>query len=218
MRIIICGAHPDDPESGCGGLAAKYSKAGQEVILVHFSCGVPQKQFQGCPHTIVREEEACRAAETLGTEVDFLGFDDGNIPMTAEIRGRVAEYLEKAEPDIVVAHWPVDTHPDHQATGNMVLRAYLQQQKWALYFFEVFSGKQTLCFNPTHYVDITEMEAIKQRAGFCHQSQDITSWYSHHEQMNQWRGYEAGVKAAEAFVACPRGFSLPRLLNHRADV
>jgi len=208
MKIMICGAHPDDPETGCGGLAAKYSRVGHEVTLVYFSCGNPELQFRGRPHNIVREEECRRAAEILGAAVGFLGFEDGNIPMTAETTSRTAEYISQAQPDIVLTHWPVDTHPDHQATGNMVLQAYLAQQQWALYFYEVFSGKQTLCFNPTDYVDISEVAQIKRQACFCHESQDIESWYPHHEQMNQWRGYEAGVTAAEALVACPRAYGL----------
>jgi len=211
MKIMICGAHPDDPETGCGGLAAKYSRAGHEVTLVYFSCGNPEKQFQGRPHDIVREDECRRAAEMLGAAVGFLGFEDGNIPMTAETTSQTAEYISQAQPDIVLTHWPVDTHPDHQATGNMVLQAYLAQQQWALYFYEVFSGKQTLCFNPTDHVDISELAQIKHQACFCHESQNIESWYPHHEQMNQWRGYEAGVTAAEALIACPRSYGLTEL-------
>ena len=211
MKIMICGAHPDDPETGCGGLAAKYSRAGHEVTLVYFSCGNPEKQFKGRPHDIVRAEESRRAADMLGAAVGFLGFEESNISMAAETTSRTAEYISKTQPDIVLTHWPVDTHPDHQATGNMVLQAYLAQQQWALYFYEVMTGMQTLCFNPTDYVDISELSQVKRQASFCHESQDIESWYSVHEQMNQWRGHEAGVTAAEALVACPRAYGLAPL-------
>ena len=218
MKILICGAHPDDPESGCGGLAAKYSRAGRTVVLVYFSCGNPQKQFRGRPHDIVREEECRAAADVLGADVHFMGFEDGNIPMTRDATARVVEYLEEAAADVVLTHWPVDTHPDHQATGNMVLRSHLQQQKWGLYFYEVMTGKQSLCFQPTDYVDITEVAEVKRQACFCHESQDIASWYAHHEHMNRWRGYEAGVTAAEALIACPRGLRLPELSGSLSEV
>ena len=213
MRILICGAHPDDPETSCGGLAAKYSQAGHTVVLVYFSCGNPQKQFRGRPHDVVREEECRAATQILGADVHFMGFEDGNTPMTRGSTALVAQYLEQAAADVVLTHWPVDTHPDHQATGNMALRCYLQQRKWALYFYEVMTGRQSLCFRPTDYVDITDTEQLKREACFCHESQDIGSWYAHHEQMTRWRGYEAGVTAAEALIGCPRGFRLPELLG-----
>jgi len=41
----------------------------------------------------------------------------------------------------------------------------------------------------------------KKRALFAHVSQDGQGiWREHHEVMAQWRGREAGVAAAEAFV------------------
>ena len=33
LRVVVVGAHPDDPESGCGGLIALLTKAGHEVIV-----------------------------------------------------------------------------------------------------------------------------------------------------------------------------------------
>jgi LmbE family N-acetylglucosaminyl deacetylase len=50
-----------------------------------------------------------------------------------------------AQPDAVFTHWPIDTHPDHQAASLLTLRAYLASRKrFLLYFFEVNSGSQTL--------------------------------------------------------------------------
>src|SRR5947209_4085870 len=35
LRVVIFGAHPDDPESGCGGLIALLTKSGHEVIVAY---------------------------------------------------------------------------------------------------------------------------------------------------------------------------------------
>lgn len=34
LRVVCVGAHPGDPEFGCGGTMAKYSHAGHSVIFI----------------------------------------------------------------------------------------------------------------------------------------------------------------------------------------
>ena len=84
-----------------------------------------------------------------------------------------------------------------------------------LYFFEVDSGSQTMGFVPTAYVDITAVREKKKAALFAHKSQDGEAIYrEHHEIMENFRGRELGVAAAEAFVQLARdhrGGTLPGL-------
>src|SRR5262249_12076423 len=57
-KVIVAGAHPDDPESGCGGTAALYSDLGCEVVLLYLTrgeAGIPGKSGQ--------EAAAIRTAE-----------------------------------------------------------------------------------------------------------------------------------------------------------
>src|SRR5207244_10294025 len=37
LKIIVCGAHPDDPESGCGGTIALYSDLGHDVAMLYLT-------------------------------------------------------------------------------------------------------------------------------------------------------------------------------------
>src|SRR6266481_4836601 len=39
LRIVCVGAHPDDPESGCGGTLARYASAGHAVTIVYLTRG-----------------------------------------------------------------------------------------------------------------------------------------------------------------------------------
>jgi hypothetical protein len=39
LNVVCVGAHPGDPEFGCGGTMAKYSKAGHQVIFLYLSRG-----------------------------------------------------------------------------------------------------------------------------------------------------------------------------------
>jgi hypothetical protein len=75
------------------------------------------------------------------------------------------------------------------------------QNKFELYFFEVCTGQQTIMFQPTDYVDISVTQEQKKKAVYCHVSQDPPGIYQcGHAAMEEFRGREFGVKAAEGFV------------------
>jgi LmbE family N-acetylglucosaminyl deacetylase len=202
LKVIVAGAHPDDPESGCGGTIARYTGLGHDVVVFYLTRG--EAGIRGKSHdeaAAIRTAEAKKACEILKARPVFVGQIDGS----AEINpGRYAEFarmLEVESPDIVYTHWPVDTHRDHRATSLLVFDAWLNAgKKFALYYFEVMSGEQTSQFWPTHYVDITATEKLKRAACFAHVSQDPDDFYQYHDAMNRFRGMEAGHKYAEGFV------------------
>ena len=134
----------------------------------------------------------------------------GQINGSTEVNQQRAEefaaLLRAEQPDVVLAHWPIDTHPDHQVASLLAVRVYLASpRQFALYFFEVNAGYQSMGFQPTEYVDITRVREKKKAALFAHRSQDGEAIYrQHHQIMESFRGREAGVAAAEAFVALAR--------------
>lgn len=147
-----------------------------------------------------------RPAALLGAKAVFAGQIDGATEISPERTETLTTLLAAEPPDVVFAHWPIDTHPDHQVVGILAIRAYLTSRSpYPLYFFEVDSGFQTLGFMPTAYVDITPVRAKKQAALFAHRSQGGEAIYrNHHEIMENFRGRELGVAAAEAFAALTR--------------
>ena len=55
----------------------------------------------------------------------------------------------------------------------LVYDAWLKMKKrFALYYYEVSNGEDTVQFAPTHYVNITETEPRKRRACYAHASQN----------------------------------------------
>src|SRR6516165_7399529 len=38
-QIVCVGAHPDDPESGCGGTLSRYAAAGHAVTVIYLTRG-----------------------------------------------------------------------------------------------------------------------------------------------------------------------------------
>jgi len=213
MRIIVLGGHPDDPESGCGGLAANSMRKGHEVLFVHCTAYRQGREFFSRPEKEVRTEEALAAAEILGVEADVWDYPHGQIYVNDENIARFESYILGQKPDIVIAHWPVDTHPDHRCVGGIALSVYLDSDtNFDFYFFEVMTGQQSMHFHPTHYVNISDVAEIKHRALLCHKSQNGESVWQVHEVMHRMRGNECGVERAEAYIRIDRGKTAQKLL------
>jgi LmbE family N-acetylglucosaminyl deacetylase len=207
LSVVCVGAHPDDPESGCGGTLARYSASGHRVTVLYLTrgeAGIPGKSHAEA--AVIRTAECEAACKLLGATPAFAGQVDGATEVNRERARQLAERLTDARPDLVFTQWPLDTHPDHQAASLLTLRAYLaSRRRFPLYFYEVNSGSQTLGFTPNVYLDITPTRDRKQAALFAHKSQDGERIYRvHHEPMELFRGRELGVAAAEAFVALAR--------------
>jgi N-acetylglucosamine malate deacetylase 1 len=203
MRVVCVGGHPDDPESGCGGTLAKLSALNNDVTIIYLTRG--EAGITGKPHeeaATIRSQEALAACKILNVKAVFAGQIDGDTVVNNEWISKMQQLIAAEKPDIVLTHWPIDAHKDHQAASLLTIQAWMRsKEKFELYFFEVCTGQQTLVFRPTDYVDITEVQEQKRKAVFCHTSQDPDSIYScGHASMEDFRGREMGVKAAEAFV------------------
>jgi LmbE family N-acetylglucosaminyl deacetylase len=207
LTVVCVGAHPDDPESGCGGTLARYALAGHKVTVVYLTrgeAGIPGKSHAEAAE--IRTEEAKKACAILGATPVFAGQIDGATEVNTQRAQAFAALLLRERPDVVLTHWPIDTHPDHQAASFLTMRAHRAAGgHFSLFFFEVDLGSQTMGFMPTTYVDISLVRPKKQAALFAHRSQNGEEIYrKHHEVMENFRGRESGVSAAEAFVSLPR--------------
>jgi LmbE family N-acetylglucosaminyl deacetylase len=74
------------------------------------------------------------------------------------------------------------------------------KNKFALYYYEVSDGEDTLQFSPNRYVDITATEPLKKAACYAHASQTPDRYYALQDDVARFRGVEAGVARAEAFT------------------
>ena len=202
-KIMIIGAHPDDPETGCGGTMIRLAKAGHEVISVYFTRGERGIPGTGLDESArIRTTEAIEACRLLGVRPVFMTQIDGDSEITQERYNEMHKLIEDYKPDIVFAHWPIDSHRDHANCSNLVFDAWIKMDKpFELYYFEVCSGIQTMQFYPTDFVDITSVVELKRKACFCHVSQGPERWYEkEHGRMEEFRGMQSDVEYAEAFV------------------
>jgi LmbE family N-acetylglucosaminyl deacetylase len=206
LKVIVAGAHPDDPESAAGGTIARYTDLGHQVVCLYLTRGeVGMKGKNPQETATLRTAEAEKACQILGARPLFAGQMDGSTEVNLARYDAFRKLLEAEKPDIVFTHWAVDSHRDHRATSLLVYDAWLQLgRKFALFYFEVDAGAQTQLFRPTHYVDITATEERKRQACYAHT--DGPSFYPrYHDPMNRFRGLENGCKYAEAFVHHHRG-------------
>jgi LmbE family N-acetylglucosaminyl deacetylase len=202
-KIVCVGGHPDDPESGCGGTLAKLAALGLEVTIIYLTTG--EAGITGTSHNDaarIRKQEAINACKILNAKPVFVGQIDGDTIVSNDTLHHLQSLIAAEKPDIVFTHWPVDSHKDHQCTSLLTMQTWVRAaNKFSLYFFEVCTGEQTMGFHPTDFVDITETQEIKRKSVYCHISQDPPGIYAcGHAAMEDFRGRELGVKAAEAFV------------------
>jgi LmbE family N-acetylglucosaminyl deacetylase len=207
LRVVVFGAHPDDPETMAGGTAARFALLGHRVVCLYLTRG--EAGIEGKTHdeaARIRTAEAEKACTILGTTARFAGQVDGATEVFPVRYDELRTILDDERPDLLITHWPVDTHRDHRAASLLAYDAWLRAgRRFDLYYGEVLSGEQTQVFAPTHWVDIDDVRARKREACFAHASQGPDEMWAEHEQMHVFRGREAGSGAAEAFVRHPRG-------------
>jgi len=121
LRIIIFGAHPDDPEYRGAGVAMKWAKQGHHVKLVSATNGdIGHWQSAGGPLAARRLKEVQEVARKLGVTNEVLDIHDGEIMPTLENRRTFTKLIRQWNADLVIANRPNDYHPDHRYTSILV--------------------------------------------------------------------------------------------------
>src|SRR4051812_8482930 len=109
-RILVVTAHPDDVDFGAAGSVAVWTERGIEVTY----CLVTDGEAGGSDRTISRPEmatlrraEQTAAAEQVGvTDLRFLGFPDGGLEPTIEVRRSISRVIRQVRPQRVVTQSP----------------------------------------------------------------------------------------------------------------
>ncbi|MDD8018230.1 MAG: PIG-L family deacetylase [Bacteroidota bacterium] len=202
--VVVITPHPDDAEASCGGLIANSVAAGDQVIILTMTggeLGIGGKTMEEARG--IRTVEAQNAAALLGAKIEFFGAIDGSLAVDAVATTKLKEILLRLNPTIVLAPWPLDVHPDHQATGLLAWRVFQDRAfTFDLYFYETSNSPHTKSFQfvPTDYVDITDVLKKKQEALYRHKSQGPSDWWGMYERMAIVNGYAADVPYAEAYI------------------
>jgi len=200
LKVVVTGGHPGDPEYGCGGTIALYSDLGYEVVIFYLNKGEWSDKPSYDPGP-VRVAEATKACEILKARPAFAGQIDGKAIVDQTHYEQFHRLIEAEQPNVVFTQWPIDNHPDHRAISLLTYEAWLRMgKKFALYYYEVSNGEDTVQFAPTHYVDITATESRKRSACYAHASQAPDKFYALQELVTRMRGIESGHKQAEGYI------------------
>ena len=222
LRVLALGAHPDDMEWHAGGTLARYARAGHKVFICHSSNGNKgSMRYTSEELAKVRRKESIAAAKVIGATSLTCDIPDAELTVTVENQHRIVEAVRQARPDVVIATDPNDYHGDHRAVGEMAIhctyvatcplyktRSPATKVVPTLYFCDTSSG---LGFEPTDWVDITDVIGLKKKMMLAHKSQ--FSWLADRGRENivldeffavaRFRGIQCRAKYAEAFRLCP---------------
>ena len=190
-RVMLVGAHPDDADFLAGGTVGRFVKEGREVgylIVTNGSKGSSDRNVTRERIIATREEEQRAAAKALGVgHVAFLGYEDGELEDTREVRRDVTREIRRWRPDLIITLNPQRAyvnfpgwHRDHRTTARIVLDCVYPLARDYLAFPELVpefdSHKVSEVYavqwvEPRLVVDITDTMDLKLEAMLCHVSQ-----------------------------------------------
>jgi LmbE family N-acetylglucosaminyl deacetylase len=191
-RVLVVTAHPDDVDFGAAGTIASWTDRGIEVsycIVTNGDAGgfdpaTPRSEIGG-----IRQREQTAAAKAVGvSDLVFLGYPDGYLEVTLDLRRDIAREIRRVRPQRVLvqsAERNLDrmfgSHPDHLAAGEAAICAVYPDARnefwmpelleagfapWAVSEVWVMAGA-----DGNHAVDVTDQVDRKFAALRSHESQ-----------------------------------------------
>jgi len=192
-RALVVTAHPDDVDFGAAGTIATLTGQGTEVTY----CIVTDGHAGGSDRTIPRaemieirrSEQRAAAAEVGVTDVRFLGYLDGELTVSHDLRRDIVRVIRQVRPQVVITQSPVRrfdrlpaSHPDHLAAGEATVQALYPDcgnpfahpslladeglEPWTVSWLWMMASAE-----PNHWVDVTDAVERKFAALFQHTSQ-----------------------------------------------
>ncbi len=192
-RILVITAHPDDVDFGAGGTVRKWTQSGIEVsycICTDGDAGGADRDVPRSEIPKIRQAEQRAAGAALGvTDIHFLGYKDGDLQLTQDLRRDISRVIRQVKPQRVLMQSPernwdriYSSHPDHLAAGEAAIHSVYPDARnpfahptllddegleaWSVSEVWVMGAPEV-----NHYEDVTEMLSDKLTALQAHKSQ-----------------------------------------------
>ncbi|MBL8155965.1 MAG: PIG-L family deacetylase [Anaerolineae bacterium] len=220
-RVLVIAAHPDDIEFGAAGTIACWTDEGAVVTFCIVTDGAAGSNEPGVDLkalSLTRQDEQRAAAAVLGVQdVIFLGYPDGTLQPTLELRRDLTRLIRQIRPDCVMIQDPTVffagdfyiNHPDHRAAGEAALYAVFPSAGTRPIFpellaegYEPFDVPELWLMFANQAEKVVEISAALDRkveALLCHKSQVGPEVG---EMIREWArddGKAHGYAAAESF-------------------
>lgn len=168
---MVIVAHPDDIEYGAAAAVARWTGQGKDIRYVLVTSG--EAGIAGLQPAVagpLREAEEVAGAEVVGVrEVEFLGYPDGRVQESLDLRRDLAAAIRRHRPEMVVLFNFGDTwapgytnSADHRAVGRAALDAVSDAgNEWIfpdIAEWKPWSARWAAVVGPvvTHAVDVSE--------------------------------------------------------------
>jgi LmbE family N-acetylglucosaminyl deacetylase len=218
-RALVIFSHPDDAEFSAAPAIAALTARGVSVSYVVTTDGGkgtedPAVTPEQLAATRVAEQRA--AADILGVgEIVHLGYPDGYLTPSLDLRRDIVRQIRRFRPELVIAqNWqrrddgnPFIAHPDHLATGEATLAAVYPAARDRLNFPELLDEglgpwkvRQVLVTGierPNLWLDVSATLDVGLQALRCHASQ-----------VDDWDAVEARVRERVAEAGAPMDMSM----------
>src|SRR3954465_9439357 len=191
-RVLCVLAHPDDVDFGTAGTVATWTAAGTEVTY----CIVTDGDAGGFDETprdqmgpLRRAEQRAAAAQVGVTDVRFLGYPDGRLELSLDLRRDISRVIRQVRPQRVQTSSPAPwghrigaSHPHHMTGGESTLRAVYPDARNPFAFPELLADEGLEAWTASevwlsgspradHAVDVTDVLDHKLAAPRSHVSQ-----------------------------------------------
>jgi LmbE family N-acetylglucosaminyl deacetylase len=210
--VLVIVAHPDDIDFGTAGTMARLAEAGAEVVyalVTSGEAGAPDGPTRAEVGAIREGEQRAAAAEVGVTDVRFLGWPDGRVESTLDLRRDISRVIRQVKPELVITQSPdarwdriYGSHPDHLAVGRATMAAvYPDAQNPHAHTELLDEGLEphsvpevwVVGLEPLDiFIDITDVFDAKVAALKCHVSQTAER-FDIDKLLREWA---AGVTAA----------------------
>jgi LmbE family N-acetylglucosaminyl deacetylase len=220
-RVLVVTAHPDDVDFGAAGTIAIWTDSGVDVtycVVTDGDAGGFDRTFPRAEMPALRREEQRAAAKAVGvSDVRFLGYPDGRVELTLDLRRDISRVIRQVRPQRVVTQSPERnwtrigaSHPDHMTVGESTLRAVYPDARNPFAFDELLREEGLEPWSvpeiwilsspsPNNHVDITDAFDRKITALRAHVSQT-----AHMDDLEVWLRERLGQLAAEAGMPAGR--------------
>ena len=195
--ILAIVSHPDDETFGCGGTLVKHKNHDHDVRVLCLTC-----------NPVDRKYEFTAAIDTLGIHSEI--WMEQNVTFSPNLIRRIAAYIDKYRPKVIITHMPLDYHREHKVCYEAVKEAI----EWAAHTTTYSDAWQverlllmevnTLIPSPTVLVDISNFFDVKEKAVYQYTSQLSKFSWGYYQKFNQkkaeLRGTQCNTEYAEAFL------------------